>query len=78
MAAIAVSSEDERRIVQLGRRLGLRSKSGVVRLALQELERQVERQELASAVRAYVRKFGALDRREHAALSTAGVARDES
>ncbi len=29
MAAIAVSADDERRIVQLGKRLGARSKSGL-------------------------------------------------
>jgi hypothetical protein len=78
MAAIAVSADDERRIVQLGKRLGVRSKSGVVRLAVKELERQVERRELADALRTYVRKFGTLDRRENAELSSAGVARDEA
>jgi hypothetical protein len=78
MAAVAVSPDDERRIVRLGKRLGVRSKAGVVRLAVKELERQLERQELAGALRAYVRKFGTLDRRENAELSSAGVARDEA
>ncbi|HKA31223.1 MAG TPA: hypothetical protein VKH82_17720 [Candidatus Binatia bacterium] len=78
MAAIAVSAEDERRIMRLGKRLGVRSKSGVVRLAVKELERQVERRELADALRTYVRKFGSLDRRENAELSSAGVVRDEA
>lgn len=78
MGAIAVSSDDERRIVQLGKRLGVRSKSGVVRLAVKELERQLERRELAAALRTYVRKFGALDRRENAQLSAASVARDDA
>jgi hypothetical protein len=78
MAAIAVSPDDERRIVRLGKRLGVRSKSGVVRLAVKELEHRLERQELAVALRAYVRKFGTLDRRENAELSSAGVARDEA
>jgi hypothetical protein len=76
MGAIAVSAKDERRIVQLGKRLGVHSKAGVVRLAVDELERRVERQELGTAIRAYVRKHGQLDRRENAALSAAGVARD--
>ncbi len=66
------------RIVRLGKRLGVRSKSGVVRLAVKELERQLERRELADALRTYVRKFGTLDRRENAELSSAGVARDEA
>jgi len=78
MPAIAVSAEDERRIVRLGRRLGVRSKAGVVRLAVDELERRVERQELGAAIRAYVRKYGRLDRKENAALSASGVARDDA
>jgi len=63
-------------IIQLGKRLGVRSKSGVVRLAVQELERQLARKEMGEALRAYVRKFGALDRHENATLSAGGVARD--
>ncbi|TMA46337.1 MAG: hypothetical protein E6J83_06715 [Deltaproteobacteria bacterium] len=78
MAAIAVSTRDERRIVRLGKRLGISSKAGVVRLAVDELERRVERQELGAAIRDYVRKYGRLDRRENAALGTAGVARYEA
>jgi hypothetical protein len=75
MGAIAVSTEDERRIVRLGKRLGVRSKAGVVRLAVDELERRVEREHLGTAIRQYVQKYGRLDRRENAALSAAGVAR---
>ena len=75
MGAIAVSIEDERRIVRLGKRLGVRSKAGVVRLAVDELERRVEREQLGVAIHRYVQKFGRLDRRENAALSSAGVAR---
>lgn len=78
MGAIAVSPDDERRIVQLGKRLGVRSKSGVVRLAVQELERKVERQELAKSLRTYVEKYGALDRKENEELTQGGIARDES
>jgi len=78
MGAIAVSAEDERRILRLGKRLGVRSKAGVVHVAVAELERRVERQESAEAIRAYVRKYGRLDRQENAMLSTGGVARDES
>ena len=78
MPAITVSPDDERRIVRLGKRLGVRSKSGVVGLAIKELERHLERRELADALRTYVRKFGTLDRRENAELSSGGVARDEA
>jgi hypothetical protein len=77
MGAIAVSAEDDRRIVRLGKRLGVRSKAGVVRLAVDELERLLERQELAAALRAYVAQHGELDRRENATVSAAGVARDD-
>ena len=73
MPAIAVSPDDERRIVRLGKRLGVRSKSGVVRLAVKELERHLERRELADALRMYVRKFGTLDRKENAQLSSASA-----
>ncbi len=77
MAAIAISREDERRIVRLGKRLGVDSKAGVIRLAVEELERRVERERLGEAVRSYVRKYGRLDRAENLKLSTGGVARDE-
>ncbi len=75
MGAIAVSTEDERRIGRLGKRLGVRSKAGVVRLAVDELERRVEREQLGTAIRQYVKKYGQLDRRENATVNAAGVAR---
>jgi hypothetical protein len=78
MGAIAVSAMVELRIVRLAKRLGLRSKAGVVRLAVEELERRVARDQLGTAIREYVRKYGRLDRRENALLGTAGVARDEA
>jgi len=77
MGAIAVSVTDERRIVRLGKKLGVRSKAGLVRMALDELERRVERREIAAVIRDYVRKHGALDRRENALLSPGGVGRRE-
>jgi len=78
MSAIAVSAEDERRIVRLGKKLGVRSKAGVVRLAVDELERRVERSQLGEAIQAYVDKYGQLDRAENLQLSTGGVARDDT
>ena len=77
MGAIAVSPADERRIVILGRNLGLRSKAGVVRLAVEELERRVERGRVGTAIREYVQKHGDLDRRENALLSAGGAGRDD-
>ena len=77
MGAIAVSPADERRIVRLGRELGVRSKAGVVRLAVEELERRVERGRVGAAIREYVEKHGETDRRENAALSAGGVVRND-
>ena len=78
MGAIAVSKIDENRIERLQRKLKVSSKAGVVRMAVDELERRVEQDEMSSVVREYVAKYGHLDRDENAALSPAGVARDES
>lgn len=78
MGAIAVSKMDDGRIERLRKKLRVRSKSGVVRLAVEELERRVEQNEMSGVVREYVAKYGKLDRAENAALSPAGVARDES
>lgn len=78
MAAIAVSASDEKRITRLAKRLGLRSKAGVVRLAVEELERRVSRESLGSEIREYVRKHGNRDRQENASLNAAGVARDDA
>lgn len=77
MGAIAVSADDERRILRIGKRLGVRTKAGVVHVAVEELERRIDRQERADAIRTYVRKYGHLDRQENATLSAGGVARDE-
>ena len=54
------------------------SKAGVVRLAVDELERRVEREQLGNAVRSYVKKYGRLDREENRRLTAGGVARDET
>ena len=78
MGAIVVSDEDERRIVRLRRRLGVRSKAGLVRIALDELERRLERREKAAVIREYVRKHGSLDQRENRLLGGAGAGRDEA
>lgn len=72
-----MSARDEKRIVALGKRLGVRSKAGVVRLAVEELERSVARREMTSAIRNYVRRYGELDRAENAAIGAGAVARKE-
>jgi predicted kinase len=78
MGAIAVSEADERRIVRLRKKLGMSSKAGVLRVALDELERRIERRERASVIRDYVRKHGSLDRRENRRLSAGGIGREEA
>lgn len=75
MGAVAVSNEDERRIERLQKKLRVRSKAGVVRLAVKELEERIEEGEMVTLVREYVEKYGTLDRNENAQLTPAGVAR---
>ena len=57
--------------MRLAKRLGLRTKAGVVRLAVDELERRVARDQIWAAIREYVRKHGRLDRQENASLGRA-------
>ena len=78
MGAIAVSKIDEERIERLRQKLKIGSKARVVRLAVDELERRVEQNEMSGIVREYVAKYGKLDREENASLSPAAVARDET
>jgi UPF0288 family protein (methanogenesis marker protein 3) len=75
MAAIAISKTDEARIERLQKKLRVRSKSGVVRLAVEELERRIEDREMAGLVHEYVQKYGILDREENKELGPAAVAR---
>lgn len=77
MGAIAVSSDDEKRIRRLAKQLGMASKAAVVRLAVDELERRVSREAMRQAIRGYVARYGALDREENLQLIAAGVAREE-
>ncbi|MBI4516451.1 MAG: hypothetical protein HY699_11625 [Deltaproteobacteria bacterium] len=75
MGVVALSRVDEERVERLRKSFKKRSKAELVRLALDELERRVERRALRVAVRQYVKQHGALDRAENAALSPAGTAR---
>ena len=72
-----MSPECERRIARLAKRRGLKTKAGVVRLALAELERRVAWQQTGTEIRDYARKYGRADRRENALLSAAGVGRTD-
>ncbi len=75
MGAIAVSREDEVQIVELMRELGVKSKSRVVRTALQTLRRQLDREKLRSEIQESVRKCARADRAENRVLAGGAVSR---
>ncbi len=75
MGAIAVSREDEVQIVELMRELGVKSKSRVVRTALQTLRRQLDREKLRSEIQESVRKCARADGVENRVLAGGAVSR---
>ena len=77
MGATAVSKEDEAQIAALMRELGVKSKAGVVRAALQTLSQQVERERLRSEIEESVRKCARADQAENLVLAGGAVARHE-
>ena len=78
MGAIAVSDKDERQIEGLRKALRIRTKSGVVRVALKTLEERTEVERLRGAIQESVRRCGTADARENQELYPAGVARRNS
>ena len=75
MGAIAVSKKEEQQIERLRRELKISTKSEVVRVALQALEKKTDEERLRQEVRESVRRCAAADQRENQALSHAGIAR---
>ncbi len=75
MGAIAVSVRDEQQIERLRKVLRIRTKSGVVRVALKTLEERTEQDRLKGAIQESVRRCGIADARENQELYPAGVAR---
>ena len=78
MGAIAVSDRDEQQIERLRKALRIRTKSGVVRVALKTLEERTEVERLRGAIQESVRRCGTADARENQELYPAGVARRNS
>jgi Arc/MetJ-type ribon-helix-helix transcriptional regulator len=78
MGAIAVSDRDEQQIERLRKILRIRTKSGVVRAALQTLEEKAEEERLRGAIQESVLRCGAADARENQELYPAGIARQNS
>jgi hypothetical protein len=78
MGAIAVSKKEEQRIEQLCKELGISTKSGVIRAALEALERQTAEQRLRREILESVRRCAAADKQENRQLFQAGVAHRSS
>ena len=78
MGAIAVSKEEERRIERLRKALKVPTKSGLIRIALTELERKTEEERLRRAIEESVRRCATADKVENLDLGPAGVARRTS
>ena len=75
MGAIAVSMETEQQIERLRKALGIPSKAGLLRIALQTLEEKTEKERLRAEIRESVRCCADADRDENLALFPAGAAR---
>lgn len=74
MGAPAVSKETEQRIERLQKALGISSKAGMLRVALQTLEEKTEKERLRTEIRASVRHCAGADQEENHALLPAGTA----
>jgi len=68
MGAIAVSKKEERRIEELCKKLGISTKSGLIRAALEALEKQTEEKRLRLDILESVRRCAAADKQEHQIL----------
>jgi len=75
MGAIAVSKEDERQIGELMRKLGVKSKSHVVRVALRTLRDRLDQEKLRTQIRESVQRCAEADRRENRRLAPGAVPR---
>lgn len=75
MGAIAVSKKEEQQIERLCKELRIPSKTGLIRVALQTLERKIEEERLRREIQESVRRCGAADKEENRELFHAGVAR---
>ncbi len=75
MGAIAVSKREEEQIERLRKELGIPTKSGLIRAALEALEKRTEEERLRREIQESVRRCATADREENRELFPAGVAR---
>lgn len=75
MGAIAVSKKEEQQIEKLRKELGIPTKSGLIRAALNTLEEKAEEESLRREVQKSVRRCAAADKDENRELLNAGIAR---
>lgn len=75
MGAVAISEEDERQIERLRKDLGIPTKSGVIRAALQTLTQKTEEERLRREIKKSVLRCAHADAEENRRLLPAGVAR---
>ena len=75
MGAIAVSKKEEKQIEKLRKELGIASKSGVIRTALEVLERQSQEEKLWREIQDSVGRCASADLEENKELFPAGFAR---
>ncbi len=78
MGAIAVSKKEEQQIEKLRKELGIATKSGLIRTALNALEKKTQEEKLRREIQESVRRCAAADVEENRDLFLAGVARKAS
>jgi hypothetical protein len=74
VGAIAVSKETEQQIERLRKALGIPTKAGILRVALQTLEEKTEKERLRVEIGESVRRCAVADQEENQALFPASAA----
>ncbi len=75
MGAIAVSKNEEHQIKRLCKELKIPTKSGLIRAALEALDKKTEEERLRREIQESVRRCAAADKKENRELFPVGVAR---
>ncbi len=75
MGAIAVSKKEEHQIERLCKELKIPAKSGLIRPALEALDKKTEEERLRREIQESVRRCAAADKKENRELFPAGVTR---
>ena len=74
MGAIAVSKRDEKQIERLRKELRIPTKSGLIRIALNALEKKTEEDRLRREIQESVRRCATADGKENLELLPSGIA----